>query len=105
MAALSNQLLVVTILAYLVAMVGYAVEYAFGRHGAVARVASRELVAVGARSEPAPRGLRPPPRRATGVAMPWCATCNRFLSPSTVRENGTCPTCGRTVETGGAHAT
>ena len=37
--------------------------------------------------------------------MPWCATCNRFLSPSTVRENGTCPTCGRTVETGGAHAT
>jgi PHP family Zn ribbon phosphoesterase len=37
--------------------------------------------------------------------MPWCATCNRFLSPSTVRENGTCPTCGRTVEGGGAHGT
>ena len=35
--------------------------------------------------------------------MPWCATCDRFLSPSTVREDGTCPTCGRRVEGGGAH--
>ena len=32
--------------------------------------------------------------------MPWCAECSRFLSPSTVREDGTCPTCGRTVEQG-----
>jgi PHP family Zn ribbon phosphoesterase len=37
--------------------------------------------------------------------MPWCETCHRFLSPSTVRENGTCPTCGRTVERGGAQST
>jgi hypothetical protein len=37
--------------------------------------------------------------------MPWCTTCDRFLSPSTVRENGTCPTCGSTVEGGGAHTT
>jgi cytochrome c-type biogenesis protein CcsB len=62
MAALSNQLLVVTILAYLVAMVGYAAEYAFGRRGAVARVASRELVTVGAGSAPAP----PPPTAPAG---------------------------------------
>jgi cytochrome c-type biogenesis protein CcsB len=48
MGALSNQLLVVTILAYLTAMIGYAVEFAFGSRGAVARAADRQLVAVGA---------------------------------------------------------
>jgi cytochrome c-type biogenesis protein CcsB len=48
MAALSDQLLVVTILAYLAAMLGYAAEYSFGHRGAVARVADRELVTVGA---------------------------------------------------------
>ena len=41
--------------------------------------------------------------RDTGI-VPWCATCNRFLSPPSVREDGTCPTCGRTVERGNAHA-
>jgi cytochrome c-type biogenesis protein CcsB len=46
MSALSDQLLVVTILAYLAAMIGYAAEYSFGSRGAVARVATRELVAV-----------------------------------------------------------
>jgi cytochrome c-type biogenesis protein CcsB len=48
MAALSDQLLVVAILGYLVAMMCHAAEYAFGDRGAVARVAERELVAVGA---------------------------------------------------------
>jgi predicted RNA-binding Zn-ribbon protein involved in translation (DUF1610 family) len=38
------------------------------------------------------------------VVVPWCATCDRFLSPPSVRADGTCPTCGRTVETGHAHA-
>jgi cytochrome c-type biogenesis protein CcsB len=46
MGPLSNQLLVVTILAYLVAMIGYAAEFAFGRQDAVARTAS--LVGAGA---------------------------------------------------------
>jgi hypothetical protein len=32
--------------------------------------------------------------------VPWCTECDRFLSPSTVRPDGTCPTCGRTVDTG-----
>jgi hypothetical protein len=41
--------------------------------------------------------------RDTGV-VPWCATCDRFLSPPSVRADGTCPTCGRTVESGHAHA-
>lgn len=36
--------------------------------------------------------------------MPWCATCDRFLSPPTVRADGTCPSCGRAVEPGRAHA-
>ena len=35
--------------------------------------------------------------------MPWCATCDRFLSPPTVTPEGTCPACGRPVEPGRAH--
>ena len=38
------------------------------------------------------------------AAVPWCATCDRFLSPSTVRADGACPTCGRAVDPGSAHA-
>ncbi len=34
--------------------------------------------------------------------MPWCAPCDRFLSPSTVRIDGTCPSCGRIVDPGRA---
>ena len=36
--------------------------------------------------------------------MPWCDACDRFLSPSTVKVDGTCPSCGRTVDAGHAHA-
>ena len=36
--------------------------------------------------------------------MPWCDACDRFLSPSTVKVDGTCPSCGRTVDPGHAHA-
>jgi hypothetical protein len=36
--------------------------------------------------------------------VPWCETCDRFLSPPTVRADGTCPDCGRTVDPGHAHA-
>jgi hypothetical protein len=32
--------------------------------------------------------------------VPWCADCDRYLSPSTVRDDGTCPTCGRAVDQG-----
>jgi hypothetical protein len=35
--------------------------------------------------------------------VPWCDTCDRFLSPSTVRVDGTCPACGRSVDPGRAH--
>ena len=35
--------------------------------------------------------------------MPWCASCDRFLSPPTVTPEGHCPTCGRPVEPGQAH--
>jgi hypothetical protein len=34
------------------------------------------------------------------AAMPWCVHCNRFLTPSTVRPDATCPVCGETVERG-----
>jgi cytochrome c-type biogenesis protein CcsB len=47
MAALSDQLLVVAIMAYLIAMVCHAAEYAFGSRGAVGRAATRELVTAG----------------------------------------------------------
>ncbi len=36
--------------------------------------------------------------------MPWCPECDRFLSPSSVRPDGTCPSCRRTVDPGRAHA-
>jgi hypothetical protein len=32
--------------------------------------------------------------------VPWCADCDRYLSPSTVTADGHCPTCGRPVEVG-----
>jgi len=51
MAELSNELLPVAVLIYVAAMMGYLLEYAFGRQGAVARTAdrpARELVTAGA---------------------------------------------------------
>jgi hypothetical protein len=35
--------------------------------------------------------------------VPWCSTCQRFLSPPTVTPDGRCPTCGAPVDPGGAH--
>lgn len=35
--------------------------------------------------------------------VPWCPACDRFLSPSTVHADGTCPTCGRAVDAGRAN--
>jgi hypothetical protein len=35
--------------------------------------------------------------------VPWCDTCDRYLSPSTVIADGTCPGCGRAVDPGSAH--
>ena len=32
--------------------------------------------------------------------MPWCPSCDRFLSPPTVTPEGNCPQCGRPVEPG-----
>jgi len=34
--------------------------------------------------------------------VPWCPTCDRFLSPPSVTPEGTCPRCGRPVEPGRA---
>jgi hypothetical protein len=36
--------------------------------------------------------------------VPWCQTCDRFLSPPTVRADGTCPSCGRAVDAGAARS-
>jgi len=36
--------------------------------------------------------------------VPWCETCDRFLSPSTVHADGTCPACGGHVDPGKARA-
>jgi len=33
--------------------------------------------------------------------MPWCEPCAKYLTPSSVKGDGTCPTCGEFVE----HAT
>ena len=29
--------------------------------------------------------------------MPWCEDCAKYLTPSSMNEDGTCPTCGRSV--------
>ena len=33
----------------------------------------------------------------TVPAVPWCEPCSRYLTPSSVNADGTCPTCGDTV--------
>ena len=30
--------------------------------------------------------------------MPWCEECAKYWAPSAMREDGTCPTCGRSLE-------
>ena len=47
MAELSNQLMAITVLAYLAAMVCFAAEYAFGNRSHIGRAAARELVGAG----------------------------------------------------------
>ena len=32
------------------------------------------------------------------MAVPWCEPCERFWNPGSVTADGTCPTCGETVE-------
>jgi cytochrome c-type biogenesis protein CcsB len=54
MAELSNQLMALTVLAYVAAMVCYAGEYAFGTRSHIARAATRQLVGAGAPVEVAP---------------------------------------------------
>jgi cytochrome c-type biogenesis protein CcsB len=80
MAELSNQLLVVAVLGYLAAMLGYLAEYAFGARGPVARTAARaprqrELVGVaigpgasGDQTSPVQPGQPPRPPAAAGRA-------------------------------------
>ncbi|MEO6571853.1 MAG: hypothetical protein ABIO83_09935 [Ilumatobacteraceae bacterium] len=29
--------------------------------------------------------------------MPWCEDCAKYLAPTAMNEDGTCPTCGRPV--------
>jgi hypothetical protein len=29
--------------------------------------------------------------------MPWCEECAKYLTPTAMNEDGTCPTCGRPV--------
>ena len=30
--------------------------------------------------------------------MPWCEDCAKYWTPSAMNADGTCPTCGRTLE-------
>jgi cytochrome c-type biogenesis protein CcsB len=73
MAELSNQLMVVTVLAYLAAMVCHAAEYAFGTRSHVGRAAARparELVGAGAPVEPGP-GVCDPVAPVTRDRAAW----------------------------------
>jgi hypothetical protein len=29
--------------------------------------------------------------------VPWCETCSKYLTPTGLAVDGSCPTCGRTV--------
>jgi hypothetical protein len=31
--------------------------------------------------------------------MPWCEECAKYWTPSAMNSDGTCPSCGRSVET------
>ncbi|WP_430791027.1 c-type cytochrome biogenesis protein CcsB [Actinoplanes sp. G11-F43] len=68
MAELSNQLMALTVLAYLAAMVCYAGEYAFGRRSHIGKAATRQLVGAGAPvgDEPPAVVAEPPARRSKG---------------------------------------
>ena len=68
MAALSDALLVVAMLGYLVAMICYAAVYAFGDRGVVARVATRERELVGAGGPPV---VEPAPAAPARGRAPW----------------------------------
>jgi cytochrome c-type biogenesis protein CcsB len=79
LADLSNTLLVIAILAYTLAMFGYAIEYAFGRRGAVAaRAASHERsrVLVGAGGPPV-SAPAPVPASLADASMPAAPTVGR----------------------------
>ncbi len=30
--------------------------------------------------------------------MPWCEECAKYMAPSAMNDDGTCPTCGRQIE-------
>ena len=30
--------------------------------------------------------------------MPWCEDCAKYFAPSAMRPDGSCPSCGRTLE-------
>ncbi|GAA0816395.1 c-type cytochrome biogenesis protein CcsB [Spirilliplanes yamanashiensis] len=73
MEELSNQLLVVTVLAYLAAMIGHAAEYAFGTRSHVGRAALRpeaELAYAGAPATPPAAPVVSPVAAAAGPAAP-----------------------------------
>jgi hypothetical protein len=36
--------------------------------------------------------------------MPWCDECAKYLAPSAMRPDGTCPRCGHDVETAAREA-
>lgn len=76
MAELSNQLMAITVLAYLAAMVGYAAEYAFGNRSHIGRAAARparQLVGAGAAVEPdvagPPTAEQAAPQRDRGAML------------------------------------
>jgi hypothetical protein len=35
--------------------------------------------------------------------MPWCETCSKFWTPSSMKADGSCPSCGRVLAAPAAH--
>ena len=53
-----------------------------------------------ARRRPSAAEARARGPRCSNGRVPWCDACDRFLSPPTVKVDGTCPTAGALVDPG-----
>jgi hypothetical protein len=73
------------------------------RHHGELRVAARSRCATYGKPATVTASRWSAAGRAVGesFSVPWCASCDRFLSPPTVTPDGACPECGRPVDPGG----
>jgi cytochrome c-type biogenesis protein CcsB len=94
MAALSDHLLVYAILGYTLAMLAYAVEYAFGSRSLVARVAQRDLVGAGGPPAVGLPAVEPAPS-VVGSGLPAVGPPPSVVEPGSAPESRAVRLAGR----------